>query len=185
MCGTNRPDPISARLSQPKLGPASPPVVLVATRPCSAGQTTTCVEPRHNTTVSVWRCRKSRSAPKRVADPTAGPLYHGPHKIGMSRNSGTVLLSGPMKRGMKAGLACVTVMSLGLFVTAGCKKHTTDAIAVIPKGTAHEFWKSVHAGAEKASQELGVNVIWKGAVREDDREDQTQVVESFINMHVK
>ena len=27
-------------------------------------------------------------------------------------------------------------------------------IAVIPKGTTHEFWKSVHAGAVKAEREL-------------------------------
>ncbi len=86
---------------------------------------------------------------------------------------------------MKRGLACIAVLALGLCAGAGCKKRTTDAIAVIPKGTTHEFWKSVHAGAEKASQELGVNVIWKGPLREDDREDQTQVVENFINMRVK
>ncbi|HVZ85867.1 MAG TPA: substrate-binding domain-containing protein [Polyangia bacterium] len=67
----------------------------------------------------------------------------------------------------------------------GCKKKTTDAIAVIPKGTTHEFWKSVHAGAVKAAAELGVNVIWKGPLREDDREDQIKVVESFTNMHVR
>ena len=67
----------------------------------------------------------------------------------------------------------------------GCKKHTTDAIAVIPKGTTHEFWKSVHAGAEKAAQELGVDIIWKGPLREDDREDQIKVVETFTNMRVK
>jgi ribose transport system substrate-binding protein len=88
-------------------------------------------------------------------------------------------------RGTRSSLPCLVVLALGLCAAAGCKKHTTDAIAVIPKGTAHEFWKSVHAGAEKASQELGVNVIWKGPLREDDREDQTQVVESFINMHVR
>jgi ribose transport system substrate-binding protein len=43
----------------------------------------------------------------------------------------------------------------------------------------------VHAGAEKAGQELGVNIIWKGPLREDDREDQIKVVENFINMRVK
>ncbi|MFM8617288.1 MAG: sugar ABC transporter substrate-binding protein, partial [Opitutaceae bacterium] len=53
----------------------------------------------------------------------------------------------------------------------------TYRIAVVPKGTTHEFWKSVHAGAMKAQQELkaeGVNVqvIWKGPLREDDREQQ-------------
>ena len=35
---------------------------------------------------------------------------------------------------------------------AGAKKPLT--IAVIPKGTTHEFWKSIHAGAIQATQEL-------------------------------
>ncbi len=34
-------------------------------------------------------------------------------------------------------------------------------IAVIPKGTTHEFWKSVHAGAANAAKELGdVDILW-------------------------
>jgi ribose transport system substrate-binding protein len=53
-------------------------------------------------------------------------------------------------------------------------------LAVIPKGTTHEFWKSVHAGANKAGQELGVEIVWKGPVREDDRDEQIKVVENFI-----
>jgi len=53
-------------------------------------------------------------------------------------------------------------------------------IAVIPKGTTHEFWKSVHAGANKAARELGVDVTWKGPVREDDRAEQVRVVEDFV-----
>ena len=57
-------------------------------------------------------------------------------------------------------------------------------VAVIPKGLTHEFWKSIHAGAIKASRDLKaegveVEVIWKGPIREDDREQQVQVVESF------
>src|SRR5947208_2696134 len=63
-------------------------------------------------------------------------------------------------------------------------------IAVIPKGTTHEFWKSIHAGAIQASGELAtegapVNVIWKGPLREDDREQQIQVVEGFISQRVQ
>lgn len=53
-------------------------------------------------------------------------------------------------------------------------------IAVIPQGTMHEFWKSIHAGAAKAGEELGVEIIWKGPLREDDREDQIKVVENMI-----
>jgi len=57
-------------------------------------------------------------------------------------------------------------------------------IAVIPKGSTHEFWKSVHAGANKAAKELGVEVVWKGPVREDDRDEQIKVVENFIASHI-
>src|ERR1041384_3424026 len=65
--------------------------------------------------------------------------------------------------------------------TANKNKFT---IAVIPKGTTHEFWKSIHAGSNKAARELSapgaeVEVIWKGPLREDDREQQIQVVEEF------
>ncbi|HVU86515.1 MAG TPA: substrate-binding domain-containing protein [Pirellulales bacterium] len=58
-------------------------------------------------------------------------------------------------------------------------------IAVIPKGTTHEFWRSVHAGAEKAAQELGgVEVIWKGPLQESDREGQISLVQDFVTSRV-
>lgn len=62
-------------------------------------------------------------------------------------------------------------------------------IAVIPKGTTHEFWKAINAGAIKAQRELAaggieVNVIWKGPLKEDDREQQVQVVENFVGRRV-
>src|SRR5262249_13733794 len=57
-------------------------------------------------------------------------------------------------------------------------------IAVIPKGTTHEFWKSVHAGAVKASEELGVDIAWKGPLREDDLKAQIDVVQSFTAQSV-
>jgi ribose transport system substrate-binding protein len=53
-------------------------------------------------------------------------------------------------------------------------------IAVVPKGTTHEFWKAVHAGAVKASQELGVEIVWKGPLKEDDLKGQIDVVDSFV-----
>jgi ribose transport system substrate-binding protein len=62
-------------------------------------------------------------------------------------------------------------------------------VAVIPQGSTHEFWKSIHAGAMKAAgdetaQGVKVNVIWKGPMREDDREQQVQVVEGFLTQQV-
>jgi ribose transport system substrate-binding protein len=57
-------------------------------------------------------------------------------------------------------------------------------IAVIPKGTSHVFWQSIHAGAEKAAQELGVEVIWRGPLREDERASQISEVEGFVSRGV-
>lgn len=57
--------------------------------------------------------------------------------------------------------------------------------AVIPKGTTHDFWKSVHAGAIKAQRELGdVDIIFKGPEKEDDREQQISLVQNFISSKV-
>ncbi|MBS1721481.1 MAG: substrate-binding domain-containing protein [Armatimonadetes bacterium] len=58
-------------------------------------------------------------------------------------------------------------------------------IAMIPKGTTHEFWKSVHAGADEAAKELNVDLIWKGPLKEDDRDAQIQVVEDMTTKGVK
>jgi ribose transport system substrate-binding protein len=82
------------------------------------------------------------------------------------------------------------LLLLVLCLVAGCTKGPSSntkkklTIAVIPKGTTHEFWKSIHAGSNKAAAELtaqgtDVEVIWKGPLREDDREQQIQVVEGF------
>lgn len=57
-------------------------------------------------------------------------------------------------------------------------------IAVIPKGTTHIFWRAVHAGAERAGDELGVEILWQGPQREDDRAAQIRVVEDMITRRV-
>ena len=58
-------------------------------------------------------------------------------------------------------------------------------LAVIPKGTSHEFWKSVHFGAEKAAKQLGnVEIIWRGPVVESDTGSQIEVVKNMITLHV-
>ena len=82
-------------------------------------------------------------------------------------------------------LACVLVGFVG-GVAAAEKSYT---IAVIPKGTTHEFWKSINAGAFKARDELAaqgikVDVIWKGPLKEDDRDQQIQTIENFTTRRV-
>jgi len=60
----------------------------------------------------------------------------------------------------------------------------TLTIAVIPKGTSHVFWQSIHAGAAKAGKELGVAIVWRGPLREDERESQISEVERFVTSGV-
>src|SRR5262245_48938539 len=57
-------------------------------------------------------------------------------------------------------------------------------LAVIPKGTSHVFWQSIHAGAVKAAREAGAEVIWRGPLREDDRDSQVSEVEGFVSRGV-
>jgi ribose transport system substrate-binding protein len=58
-------------------------------------------------------------------------------------------------------------------------------IAVIPKGTSHEFWKTIHAGALQAAKELpNVSIDWQGPTSEGDRRAQIEYVETFIQKHV-
>ncbi len=87
---------------------------------------------------------------------------------------------------MKRVCLIFTVLLL-FWLPISCSKQnatTTTTIAVIPKGTTHEFWKSIHAGALKAAKELKVELIWKGPLREDDRDQQISVVEDFISRGV-
>jgi len=74
---------------------------------------------------------------------------------------------------------------LALTLALGCGLEAgAQTIAVVPKGTTHEFWRTVQAGALKAGRELGVEIIWKGPQREDDREQQIQLVEDFVSRKV-
>lgn len=59
-----------------------------------------------------------------------------------------------------------------------------EKIAVIPKGTTHSFWKSVEAGARQAGAEFGVEILWKGPLKEDDRAQQIGVVQQFVSSKV-
>jgi ribose transport system substrate-binding protein len=78
------------------------------------------------------------------------------------------------------------ILALLLADACGGGRRDKDklTLAVIPKGTSHVFWQSIHAGARKAAAELGVEVIWRGPLREDDRDSQVSEVEGFISRGV-
>src|SRR5215510_11904324 len=76
-----------------------------------------------------------------------------------------------------------------LLCAAACSRAGTSdpaalTIAVVPKGTSHAFWQSIHAGAAKAGRELGVSIVWRGPLREDERESQISEVERFVTSGV-
>ena len=75
---------------------------------------------------------------------------------------------------------CVLAAALLACACSGKKENGGMTVAVIPKGTSHAFWQSIHAGAEKAAQELHITVAWRGPLREDDRDSQVSEVENAV-----
>lgn len=84
-----------------------------------------------------------------------------------------------------------TAVVIAAITTAGCTQQQPGApaapspgekrtIAVVPKGTAHPFWKTVHAGAAKAAEEMDVAINWIGPEQEDDRKQQIDVVQNMV-----
>jgi ribose transport system substrate-binding protein len=116
-----------------------------------------------------------------------------PAELALGRESSDVL--GPKGPGGKSVQRRVFLISAMGLTLAACNKGGQSApggdgavvrprIAVIPKGTTHEFWKTVHAGAVKASRDRDAEIIWKGPLKEDDLKQQIELVQSFIAQHV-
>lgn len=87
---------------------------------------------------------------------------------------------------MRAIRFVVSLVALAL--ASGCADRSDKTgtsrgkllIAVVPKATSHEFWKSVHAGAVEGEKQAGVEIIWKGPITESDREAQINLLQDFI-----
>jgi ribose transport system substrate-binding protein len=85
-------------------------------------------------------------------------------------------------------LAWLAVLSL---LVSGCsggggKKYD---IMVIPKGLTHEFWQSIHRGAERAAADLtakgiSVRIDFQGPHREDEAKPQIDIVDKAIGQRV-
>jgi ribose transport system substrate-binding protein len=72
------------------------------------------------------------------------------------------------------------VLILAVAMRAAPAAAAKPRIAMIPKGTTHVFWKTVEAGAREAAADLGVDLVWKGPLKENDRGQQIAIVEQFI-----
>jgi len=75
------------------------------------------------------------------------------------------------------------IIILTLLFTMSCGQQKSDdriTVSVIPKGTSHVFWQSIHAGAVKAAKELNIEVLWVGTAVEDDRQQQIMLVDNQV-----
>jgi len=82
-------------------------------------------------------------------------------------------------------LTAAGAFSLALVGCSGQKKAYKYRIAVIPKGLTHQFWQSIHRGADQAAADLGaqgvtVDIAWSGPRTEDDAREQINLVEQHI-----
>jgi len=66
----------------------------------------------------------------------------------------------------------------------GAAEGPKYTIAVIPKGTTHDFWLTVKAGAEDAAKEFNAKTYWKGPDKETEVVKQLNIIEDFITMEV-
>src|SRR5271156_6486120 len=82
------------------------------------------------------------------------------------------------------GAIALWLVLAGMLAAAGCQRDHKRVIAIIPKGNAHIFWQSVHAGAVKAAREKGVEIVWDGPPSEIDFAGQLKIVDAMINRRV-
>lgn len=94
-----------------------------------------------------------------------------------------------MLKRLLATTACCAALLVSLLAT-GCDKgdgksggggtssssSSGKTIGVVPKGTSHVFWRSVHAGADKAGKELGVAIKWDGPPDEKEINTQDRII---------
>jgi ribose transport system substrate-binding protein len=81
-------------------------------------------------------------------------------------------------------LLCAALCLSAIMLADGCNRQGRKRIAVIPKGRAHLFWQSIHAGAIAAARENNVDIVWNGPTSEVDYTGQMQIVDAMINQRV-
>ena len=79
------------------------------------------------------------------------------------------------------GMILLGLGPLGCDATRSTSKNKdgTMTFGVVPMSAQHDFWKSIHAGAIKAGKELGVEIIWKAPLKNENLQEQIDIVESL------
>ncbi len=89
-----------------------------------------------------------------------------------------------MKVRLLAALA-VAVLAAGCGPSINYKYR----VAVIPKGLTHEFWQSIHRGADRAAadcaqQGVPVEILWDGPQKESDSLEQINLIKTKASMGI-
>ncbi len=86
----------------------------------------------------------------------------------------------------------LVLLALACLALAGCSSQPAYKyrIAVIPKGLTHEFWQSIHRGAERAAADLkeqgiAVQVLWEGPRKESDSQEQIHLIDQMTRMGIQ
>jgi ribose transport system substrate-binding protein len=90
---------------------------------------------------------------------------------------------------MKVRIYAALAVSVVLAAGCGPAVNYKYRIAVIPKGLTHEFWQSIHRGADRAAADLGkqgvsVEVLWDGPAKENDSLEQIKLIEAKAGMGI-
>jgi ribose transport system substrate-binding protein len=78
----------------------------------------------------------------------------------------------------------LAAFAAALLLLSSCQSSKKKKIAVVPKGTSHVFWITVHAGAAAAGEKFGVEILWNGPPQETEYDRQMQIVDSMIAQRV-
>ena len=66
-----------------------------------------------------------------------------------------------------------------------CREESgLPVVGVVPKGTNHIFWQTIHAGALKAGSERNLEILWNAPQLEIDSSRQISIVENLIARRV-
>ena len=55
---------------------------------------------------------------------------------------------------------------------------------MVPKGTTHQFWKTIEAGARAAGGELNAEILFNGPKQETDIQDQIDIINGYASQGV-
>ena len=78
-----------------------------------------------------------------------------------------------------------TLLATAAGALAACQQESgKPVIGVVPKGTNHIFWQTIHAGALKAGDEFDMEILWNAPQLEIDSSRQISIVENLITRRV-